>query len=151
MRIENATLNSYNSKCKAAREHRRKEVEIMATIKKIVSELENMFEMFNDEYYGGELDRPIITVAPDPKANKISGWCTNYKAWKDEDGGYYEINICAEFLNQPIENIAAEMLHEMTHLYGLKNNIQTASRGGHLPQQEICRNCRSSRAKNRKK
>lgn len=102
----------------------------MATIKKVVSELENIFEMFNDEYYGSELERPVITVAPDPKGNKISGWCTSYKAWKDKDGGYFEMNICAEFLNQSIKNIAAEMLHEMVHLYGLKNNIQTASRGG---------------------
>ena len=117
---------------------RQKGSNTMATIKKVISELENMFEMFNDEYYNGELDRPVITVAPNNTGHKVSGWCTNYKAWEDKDGGYYEINICAEFLNRPTVFIAAEMLHEMVHLYCLKNNIQDTSRGGTWHNKRFC-------------
>ena len=49
----------------------------------------------------------------------------------DSDGnGYYEINICAEYLDRPFEEICGTLLHEMVHLYNLQSDIQDTCRSG---------------------
>lgn len=102
-----------------------------ATLKNTISNLEDLFSVFNEVYFNDELSRPVITVSPDT-TNKSFGWCTTYKAWSDGKSGegYYEINICAEHLARPIEDVAGTMLHEMVHLYNLQNGIKDTSRGG---------------------
>ena len=42
----------------------------------------------------------------------------------------YEMNISAETLNYPIEEVIDTLLHEMCHLYCRENNIKEVSRGG---------------------
>lgn len=44
--------------------------------------------------------------------------------------GSYEINICAEHLARPFEQVAETLLHEMVHLYNLQIGVQDTSRGG---------------------
>jgi hypothetical protein len=102
-----------------------------ATLKNTISNLEDLFSVFNEVYFENELARPVITVSPDT-TNKAFGWCTTYKAWSDSKSGegYYEINICAEHLARPIEEVAGTMLHEMVHLHNLQNGIKDNSRGG---------------------
>lgn len=41
-----------------------------------------------------------------------------------------ELNIGAETLNRPIEDVAATMVHEMVHLYCMANGIKDTSRNG---------------------
>lgn len=96
-----------------------------------IQELEDLFEVLNGKYFESELSKPVITVSPD-STKKSFGWCTSYKAWQHKDGGegYYEINICAEHLARPFEEVAGTMLHEMVHLFNLQNGIQDCSRGG---------------------
>jgi rubrerythrin len=97
-----------------------------------IRELEDLFEVFNAKYFESELSKPVITVSPDMTKGAY-GWCTAYKAWKTvngNDGGYYEINICAEHLSRPFEDVAGTMLHEMIHLYNLENGVKDTSRGG---------------------
>lgn len=102
-----------------------------STLKNVITELEDLFEVFNDKYFNSELCRPVITVSPDSKGG-VLGWCTAYKAWKEkEEGeGYYEINICAEYLARPFEEVAGTMLHEMVHLYNVQNGVKDTSRAG---------------------
>ena len=119
------------------------------SLKPIIEKLESLFSKFNERFYTGELQRPIITVSPDTKKGAY-GWCTSWKAWTDKEQeiikdiadltaeeleamkeeGFYEINICAEHLSRPFEQIAETMLHEMVHLYNLQNGIQDTSRAG---------------------
>ena len=110
------------------------------SLKPIIEKLENLFSKFNDKFYNGELQQPIITVSPDMTKGAY-GWCTGWKAWHIEaeqetdkknssDEGYYEINMCAEYLSRPFENIAETLLHEMVHLYNLQIGVQDTSRGG---------------------
>jgi hypothetical protein len=50
-----------------------------------------------------------------------------------EDGSskvYYELNICPEYLNLPLKEVTATLLHNMVHLYNALNGIQDCSRGG---------------------
>lgn len=76
----------------------------MESLKPVIDKLEKLFSKFNDRFYGGELQTPVITVSPDTTKGAY-GWCTSWKAWKeadseDKDAGYYEINICAEHLTR---------------------------------------------------
>lgn len=79
------------------------------------------------------LQRSVITVSPDTTKGAY-GWCTGWKAWKTEEAkdgeGYYEINICAEYLSRPFEDVAGTLLHEMAHLYNLHIDEKDTSRGG---------------------
>ena len=102
-----------------------------ATLKTTIRELEDLFEIFNETFFNRELSRPVIAVSPD-STNKSFGWCTSYRAWTDSktEEGYYEINICAEHLARPIEDVAGTMLHEMVHLYDLEKGVKDTSRGG---------------------
>lgn len=99
------------------------------SLQNIIHELEDMFDLFNKKYFEDKLSKPVITVSPDSTKGAY-GWCTSWKAWKDGQREYYEINMCAEYLTRPFEQVAGTMLHEMIHLYDLENGIQDCSRGG---------------------
>lgn len=120
------------------------------SLKPVIEKLESLFSKFNNKFYNGELQSPIITVSPDTTKGAY-GWCTAWKAWSNseqkrtvdfskvtkeeleamkKDDGFYEINICAEHLARPFEAVAETLLHEMVHLYNLQIGVQDTSRGG---------------------
>lgn len=101
------------------------------SLKPIIDKLESLFSNFNQKFYNGKLQKPVITVSPDTTKGAY-GWCTTWKAWKekDEESGYYEINLCAEHLARPFPEVCATLLHEMVHLWNLQNNVQDTSQGG---------------------
>ena len=72
------------------------------SLKPVIDELETLFSKFNKAFFEGKLEKPVITVSPDHTRGAY-GWCTGWKAWQDgtKEGGYYEINLCAEYLNRP--------------------------------------------------
>lgn len=102
-----------------------------ASLHEIIGQLETLFSKFNQKYFGNQVAKPVITVSPDTTQGAF-GWCTSWKAWKDGDDseGYYELNICAEHLNRPFEEVCGTMLHEMVHLLNLQDGVQDTSRGG---------------------
>ena len=111
-----------------------KENEMNVSLKTTLNQLENLFKFFNKEYFENQLEAPVITISPDMTKGAY-GWCTSWKAWKhsSEDGendGHYEINICAEHLTRPFEEVAGTMLHEMVHLDNLYKGIKDTSRSG---------------------
>lgn len=89
--------------------------------------LEKMFRALNEDFFAGELEEPIITIQSTPRAY---GHVTVAKTWKRKDEWRHELNLGAETLDRPIENVAATMLHEMVHLYNLAHGVQDCSRGG---------------------
>ena len=103
----------------------------MISLKPVISELEELFDRFNKAFFEGKLEKPVITVSPDSTRGAY-GWCTGWKAWKDgtKNDGFYEINICAEYLNRPFEETCSTLIHEMCHLWNLQEGIQDTSRGG---------------------
>ena len=100
----------------------------MVSLAPINQKLEELFQIFNQKFFGSALSKPVITIAG--KGNmKASGWCTRDKVWQDgKENGYYEINICSEYLDSPIEEICNTLLHEMCHLYNALNGIKDCSR-----------------------
>ena len=104
-----------------------------ASLKAVIEKLESLFSKFNEQFYEGKIQKPVIAVSPDTTKGAY-GWCTSWKAWTtandSEDDGYYEINMCAEHLNRSFSEICSTLLHEMVHLWNLQNNVQDTSRNG---------------------
>jgi hypothetical protein len=86
----------------------------------IICELEKLFDVLNEKYFNSALLTPIITSNPKGQ-RKAAGWCVKEK-WEDNENKYFEINICPEYVNRPIEEVCATMLHEMVHLYNAQRN-----------------------------
>jgi len=95
-----------------------------------VNYLAKLYDYCNEKLFGGELTRPVITVQRDER-NKMNGWWSVNKTWFEnaEDEGEHELNITAQQLNRPIGQIAATLIHEMSHQYASVNNMQDCSRG----------------------
>lgn len=89
--------------------------------------LEKIFRALNKDSFAGELEEPIITIQSTPTAY---GHVTVAKTWKRKDDWRHELNIAADWLERPIENVVATMIHEMVHLYNIQQGIQDCSRGG---------------------
>ena len=102
----------------------------MLQISEIVKKTEEMFDLFNEHFYHGGLNRPAITVSPDGGRGAY-GWCSIQEIWNAEGEKYREINLCAEYLDRPIFELAATLLHEMAHLYNLEHDIQDVSNNGY--------------------
>lgn len=95
-----------------------------------VKYLGKLYDYVNGALFKNELTKPVITVQTDEK-NKALGWWSCGKVWREsaEDKGEHELNMSAQFLNRPIKEIAATLIHEMCHQYATINNMQDTSRG----------------------
>ncbi len=89
--------------------------------------LERAFDLLNERYFESALSKPIITIQSSPKSY---GHFTCEKVWKDNGESYHEINISAENINRPAQDVIATLEHEMIHLYCTQNGIKDTSRGG---------------------
>lgn len=90
--------------------------------------LEKMFRSLNRDFFPGEeVTEPIITIQSTPRAYGHVSVCNT---WKRKGEDCKELNISADWLERPIENIAATMLHEMVHIYNMEHGVKDCSRGG---------------------
>lgn len=92
-----------------------------------VGQLEKMYNALNMDKFDGALPTPIITVQSKPGTY---GHCTTTKVWRRKEDEAYEMNVAAEVLTAPIEEVIDTLIHEMVHLYCRENGIQEVSRGG---------------------
>lgn len=96
-------------------------------LKNIQELFERGFEILNKEYFNGELPTAIITIQ---SSKKSYGHFTTYPVWESTENRMHEINISAEHLDRPIENIMSTLMHEMIHLYCSENKIEDTSKNG---------------------
>lgn len=96
-------------------------------LKNMQEVLEYGFDILNKVYFNSELPPIVISIMSSPRSN---GHFTCGKVWRSEEARMHEINISAEHLDRPIENIMATMMHEMVHYYCSLNNINDVSQGG---------------------
>lgn len=108
----------------------------MLQISEIVRKTEEMFDLFNRHFYDNELTHPAITVSPDG-GRGACGWCSINEIWNANGEKYRESNLCAEYLDRPIFELAATFLHEMAHLYNLVHGHPRRKQQRLLPQPEI--------------
>ena len=93
-----------------------------------VTELKNIYDNLNKDYYEDKLPEVVITIQSSPKG-KAYGWYAKDR-WgveTDKEKAFDEINISAEYLSRPIENIISTLQHEMVHLYCAINDIKDTS------------------------
>lgn len=102
----------------------------MLQISRVVAKAETLFAAFNERFYYGEIATPAITVIPDGGRGAY-GWASVDEVWNAEDGGYRELNVCAEYLDRPLPEVARTILHEMAHLYNLQHGIEDTSNNGY--------------------
>lgn len=86
---------------------------IMNSIRPAIEELERMYKAFAS-LFGREMPLPVITIQSKGRKNAL-GWHWKDKWQNAEPGKLTEINLCAEHLGRPAEEIAETMLHEMVH------------------------------------
>lgn len=89
--------------------------------------LVKVFKAVNEHYFNGELETPTITIQTSVGAY---GHITTNKVWNSNGISSYELNIGAETISRPIENVVATMIHECSHLYALMHNIKDTSNRG---------------------
>lgn len=89
--------------------------------------LENSFDILNRIYFNGELPPIVISIM---SSKRTYGHYTVNKEWRVEKDHLHEINVSAEHIDRPIENILATLCHEMVHYYCALNNIPDTSQGG---------------------
>lgn len=89
--------------------------------------LEKIFRQINADSFAGEIEEPIITIQSTPGAY---GHVTVAKTWNKRGEERHELNICADWLQRPIEAVISTMIHEMVHLLNIQRGIQDCSRGG---------------------
>lgn len=96
-----------------------------------VEYLSRLYDYCNAKLFNNELVKPVITVQQDAK-NKTNGWWSVGKVWHEnaEDEGEHELNMTAQQLNRPINQIAATLIHEMCHQFASVRNVQDCSRSG---------------------
>lgn len=105
------------------------------SLKEIVSEIEKLFEVYNNAFFDSKLELPIITIQSGFQGRRKSrGWFVN-KVWVV--GGtkeVNEINLGAEIISEKtasgIPQIACTLLHEMIHLYNYNRGIQDVTTAG---------------------
>lgn len=100
----------------------------LTSYNRVTQYLNKVFKLINSEYFDNELEMPTITIQSTVGAY---GHVTTSKVWKTESGkASYELNIGADYLDRPIENIVATLIHEGCHLYAMQNDIKDTSNRG---------------------
>ena len=89
--------------------------------------LEYAFDVLNEVYFNQELPPIVITLMSSPRTN---GHYTVGEEWRVESDRLHEINISAEHLDRPVENVVATLCHELTHFCCALNGIQDTSQYG---------------------
>ena len=107
---------------------------VSPSVAPVVKELEMLFKKFNAHFFNSILLMPVITLSQ-RGTKSAKGWCTEKKVWAQTGGDadserFYEINICPEYLNQPVEEICGVLLHEMVHLFDIMKGIQDCTSNG---------------------
>lgn len=96
------------------------------TYARAVQQLNRYFKIVNEGLFDGELETPTITIQSSVGAY---GHITVGKVWHaaTDKGESYELNLSADYLNRPIEDLIATLVHECVHLYNLMHNVKDTS------------------------
>ena len=100
----------------------------LTSYNRVAGYLNKVFNRINAEYFENSLEMPTITIQSTVGAY---GHVTTSKIWQTEAGkASYELNVGADYLARPIENVVATLIHEACHLYAMQNGIKDTSNRG---------------------
>lgn len=88
-----------------------------------------LFDKVNEKWFSEEpVTKPTITVQSTVRAY---GHITTSEVWSETEKGKkvykHELNIGADYLNRPIAETVATLIHEMVHLYNIEHNVKDTS------------------------
>lgn len=99
----------------------------LTNYQRVTQYLNKVFKLINTEYFEDSLEIPTITIQSTVGAY---GHVSVQKVWHNETTATHELNLSADYMNRPIENVVATLIHEACHLYALQNNIKDTSNNG---------------------
>lgn len=99
----------------------------LTNYQRISNYLVKVFKGINEEYFDNTLEIPTITIQSTVGAY---GHISVQKIWHSADVETHELNLSADYLNRPIEETVATLIHEACHLYALQNGIKDTSNRG---------------------
>lgn len=107
----------------------------LITYNRVAQYLGKIFDLLNEKYFENSLSKPMITIQSTPGRY---GHYTTYDAWEiDGETGIREININADTLSRPIEELVATLVHEMVHYDLDMKGIKDTSRAGKYHNQKF--------------
>lgn len=93
--------------------------------------LQAAFNAINSYYYGGKLEKCVISITQGRKSGVLGTFYTS-KEWVQNGTPRHEITIAANWLGKrTVAETIITLMHEMVHLYNYQNGIKDVSRGGH--------------------
>ena len=97
---------------------------------KEIEVLESAINFLNKELFDNTLSNIKVTIQPDSSTKSMSyGWACS-QIWSNGKTTAHELNITANSLKRPFNEIWITLVHELIHIYGYCNDIQTTSRQG---------------------
>ena len=99
----------------------------LTNYQRVSNYLVKVFKAVNEEYFENELEIPTITIQSTVGAY---GHVSVSKLWTNGETATHELNLSADYLNRPIENVVATLIHEGCHLYALQKGIKDTSNRG---------------------
>lgn len=107
-----------------------KRIRKISTMAEMQAALQAAFNAINRDFYGGELEKVIITVK-EGKKKAAFGWIETAKNWKQNGIDRHEINISADYIGErTVTQTITTLMHEMVHLYNMQNDIKDTTRSG---------------------
>lgn len=90
-----------------------------------LSELERWYRIFNAQLLDGKLsDRVVITIQSMGRHRRSLGWHSPKRWTGTRRRTMSEINVVAEALRRPAEEVLETLLHEMAHKFNEERGIQ---------------------------
>lgn len=99
----------------------------LTNYQRVSNYLVKVFKAVNQEYFENELEIPTITIQSTVGAY---GHVSVSKLWTNGETATHELNLSADYLNRPIENVVATLIHEGCHLYAMQQGIKDTSNRG---------------------
>lgn len=89
-----------------------------------IKQAEKIFDIFNEEFYDGELDKPIFTIEENVKMAHCMSYLSQDPWWEDRKNGElkYQLTIRSRYVTDNKEVFGEMILHEMAHLYNVIYN-----------------------------
>lgn len=99
----------------------------LTNYRRAVQYMHKLYNLINNEYFGNELEEIALTIQ---ESSRTYGHISVSETWFTTNGkGLKELNISANYLTRPIENLITTLIHECSHLYNLQHGIKDTSNG----------------------
>lgn len=99
----------------------------LTNYRRAVQYLQKIYKLVNEQYFNDALEEITLTVQ---ESARSYGHVSVSNTWFTADGkGMKELNISANYLTRPIEEIVVTMIHEASHIYNMQHGIKDTSNG----------------------